>query len=86
MPDTTPDVAYFTRYSAFELARLPMPSAADVRRRGGLGETDQTPEPRTAQQLYVERLLLNGARRSRTSAAPRLHSHGRPPGRHRRDD
>ena len=63
--DHPTDVAYFTRYSAFELARLTMPSAADVRRAvAESAKTDQTPEPlHRANQMYVERLLLERARR-----------------------
>ena len=47
LPDDHPtDVAYFTRFSGMELARIKMPSVADVRRIvAAAPKTDQVPEP-----------------------------------------
>ena len=58
------DVAYFTRYSGPELARLPMPSEAEkVRTAATAPETEQVPEPlHRGNQMYVERFLLDRAR------------------------
>ena len=60
-------VAYFTRYNGWELARLTMPSTAelmDARRRASVA--DQVPEPlHRANQMYVEPLLFEKARGSR---------------------
>jgi len=63
-PDHPADVAYFTRFGGAELARLPMPSAADaVRMARAAPKTDQVPEPiHRANQMYVERFLLDHAR------------------------
>jgi 2-polyprenyl-6-methoxyphenol hydroxylase-like FAD-dependent oxidoreductase len=57
--DHPTDVAYFTRFNAHELARLAMPSRAEVlRRRHEVGKTDQVPEPiHRANQMHVDRLL-----------------------------
>jgi 2-polyprenyl-6-methoxyphenol hydroxylase-like FAD-dependent oxidoreductase len=62
--DHPTDVAYFTRYNGFELARLPMPSTKEKRRAVELApDTDQTPEPlQRVNQMYVERLLADQAR------------------------
>lgn len=62
--DHPTDVAYFTRYSAFELARIPMPSA-DAKRQAVAHApvTGQFPEPlHRANQMYVERVLFDRAR------------------------
>jgi 2-polyprenyl-6-methoxyphenol hydroxylase-like FAD-dependent oxidoreductase len=63
-PDHPTDVAYFTRFSAHELARLPMPSEADkMRAVAASSRTDQVPEPiLRANQMYVEAFLLGHAR------------------------
>jgi 2-polyprenyl-6-methoxyphenol hydroxylase-like FAD-dependent oxidoreductase len=58
------DVAYFSRLSGWELARLPMPSEQQ-RMRDALSaaDTDQVPEPLLrANQMYVERHMLDHAR------------------------
>ncbi|HEX7084511.1 MAG TPA: FAD-dependent monooxygenase [Gaiellaceae bacterium] len=66
LPDDHPtDVAYFTRYSRHELARIPMPSS-DAKRQAVLAAAadDQVPEPvHRANQMYVEAFLLQEARR-----------------------
>lgn len=58
------DVAYFTRYSGFELARLPMPSSQEKSSQvASAPRTDQLPEPlHRANQMYVERFLVQYAR------------------------
>lgn len=61
LPDGHPtDVAYFTRFNAYELARLPAPSRRDaIDRRRRAPNTDQIPEPmHRANQMHVDRLLL----------------------------
>ena len=61
MPEEHPtDVAYFTRFNAYELARLRMPSRAEaLRQRRDAAKTDQVPEPiHRANQMHVDRLLL----------------------------
>jgi 2-polyprenyl-6-methoxyphenol hydroxylase-like FAD-dependent oxidoreductase len=62
--DHPTDVAYFTRFNAYELARLPMPSEADkMRAVAASARTDQVPEPiLRANQMYVEAFLLDHAR------------------------
>ncbi len=62
--DHPTDVAYFTRFNAFELARLKMPSAAEKAEAvAQSGPLDQMPEPiLRANQMYVEALLLEHAR------------------------
>jgi len=65
LPEDHPtDVAYFTRFNAYELARLPAPSRAqaiDWRKRAP--KTDQLPEPmHRANQMHVDRLLLEHLR------------------------
>lgn len=65
LPDDHPtDVAYFTRFSRTELARLRMPSAAEVKERlARAAKTDQVPEPiHRANQMHVERFLFDHAR------------------------
>lgn len=64
-PDHPTDVAYFTRYNAHELARLRMPSRlGKLQAVAESPRTDQTPEPlHRANQMYVEALLLDRARR-----------------------
>ena len=63
--DHSGDVAYFTRFNAYELARLKMPSAAEKARAVADADTlDQLPEPvLRANQMYVEAFLLDQARR-----------------------
>jgi 2-polyprenyl-6-methoxyphenol hydroxylase-like FAD-dependent oxidoreductase len=65
LPDDHPtDVAYFTRFNGFELARLKMPSAAE--KANAVAQSpplDQVPEPiLRANQMFVEALLLDHAR------------------------
>ncbi len=59
------DVIYFTRFGGWELARLRMPSAAETLRAiSNAAKIDQVPEPlHRANQMYVEKLLLEHARR-----------------------
>ena len=61
--DHPTDVAYFTRFTEWELARLRMPSELEQQQRvAASGTTDQVPEPiHRANQMYVERLLLERA-------------------------
>ena len=63
--DHPTDVAYFTRFATYELARLRMPSAADVARQvAAAPATDQVPEPiHRANQMHVERFLFEHASR-----------------------
>lgn len=64
LPDDHPaDVAYFTRFGSVEMARIRMPSAAEVRRLvAAAPNVDQVPEPiHRANQMYVERLLFEHA-------------------------
>ncbi|MEU3459137.1 FAD-dependent monooxygenase [Streptomyces sp. NPDC006733] len=58
------DVVYFTRYSGYELAALPMPSGAEKRKAvASAPADDQVPEPlHRANQMYVERFLVAHAR------------------------
>jgi 2-polyprenyl-6-methoxyphenol hydroxylase-like FAD-dependent oxidoreductase len=61
LPDEHPtDVAYFTRFNAYELARLRMPSRAEtLQQRRRASKTDQIPEPmHRANQMHVDRVLL----------------------------
>lgn len=61
LPDSHPrDVAYFTRYNAWELARIPMPSEArSMQMIAQQPVSAQVPEPLIrANQMYVERFLL----------------------------
>ena len=64
-PDHPTDVAYFTRFGGYELARLPMPSAKEVARKvAAAPATDQVPEPiHRANQMHVERYLFDHASR-----------------------
>ncbi|WP_421106863.1 FAD-dependent monooxygenase [Streptomyces sp. NEAU-S77] len=61
--DHTLDIAYFTRYSGFELSRLTLPSPGErMRALAGTPRTDQTPEPvHRANQMYVEKFLFEHA-------------------------
>jgi 2-polyprenyl-6-methoxyphenol hydroxylase-like FAD-dependent oxidoreductase len=61
--DHATDIAFFTRYNGFELARLPWPSPGEALRRvASADRADQIPEPmHRANQMYVERLLLDHA-------------------------
>jgi 2-polyprenyl-6-methoxyphenol hydroxylase-like FAD-dependent oxidoreductase len=71
LPECHPtDVAYFTRFDGYELARLKMPSTADVLRDRRRAKTvDQVPEPiHRANQMHVDRLLLAAMRKSKTVA------------------
>ena len=63
--DHPTDVAYFTRFSGHELARLRMPSANEVARQvAAAPATDQVPEPiHRANQMHVERFLFKHASR-----------------------
>jgi 2-polyprenyl-6-methoxyphenol hydroxylase-like FAD-dependent oxidoreductase len=58
------DVIYFTRFGGWELARLPMPSAAEKTQAiAGAPKTNQVPEPlHRANQMYVEKFLLEHVR------------------------
>src|SRR5665647_776787 len=62
--DHPTDVIYFTRFGGWELARLPMPSAAQLRQAvAAAPKTDQVPEPlHRANQMYVEKFLLDHVR------------------------
>jgi 2-polyprenyl-6-methoxyphenol hydroxylase-like FAD-dependent oxidoreductase len=61
--DHPTDVAYFTRFTELELARLRMSSELEQQQRvAASSATDQIPEPiHRANQMYVERLLLERA-------------------------
>jgi 2-polyprenyl-6-methoxyphenol hydroxylase-like FAD-dependent oxidoreductase len=63
--DQPTDVIYFTRFGGYELARLPMPSAAEkLKSIAAAPKTDQVPEPlHRANQMYVEKFLLEHAHR-----------------------
>jgi 2-polyprenyl-6-methoxyphenol hydroxylase-like FAD-dependent oxidoreductase len=63
-PEHPTDVAYFTRFNGWELARIRMPSErAKMRAVAEAGLTDQCPEPLLrANQMYVEPILLEEAR------------------------
>jgi 2-polyprenyl-6-methoxyphenol hydroxylase-like FAD-dependent oxidoreductase len=63
--DHPTDVAYFTRFGGYELARLRMPSAEQVARKIAVAPTtDQVPEPiHRANQMHVERFLFEHAAR-----------------------
>jgi 2-polyprenyl-6-methoxyphenol hydroxylase-like FAD-dependent oxidoreductase len=69
-PEHSGDVAYFTRFNAYELARLKMPSGAEKARAVATsGKLDQFPEPLLrANQMYVEAFLLDVARRRKRIA------------------
>ncbi len=62
--DHPTDVAYFTRYNAWELARLKMLSEREKQAAvAASAQTDQVLEPLLrANQMYVERFLLESAR------------------------
>lgn len=65
LPEDHPtDVAYFTRLSGFELARLRMPSTGEAMQRvAEAAATDQVPEPiHRANQMHIERLLFEHAK------------------------
>ncbi|MGD9921538.1 MAG: FAD-dependent monooxygenase [Pseudorhodoplanes sp.] len=64
-PEHCGDVAYFTRFNGYELARLKMPTAAEkAQATANSGKLDQFPEPLLrANQMYVEAFLLEEARR-----------------------
>jgi 2-polyprenyl-6-methoxyphenol hydroxylase-like FAD-dependent oxidoreductase len=65
--DHPTDVIYFTRFGGYELARLPMPSAAEkLETIATAPKTDQVPEPlHRANQMYVEKFLLAHVRTRR---------------------
>ncbi len=67
--DHPTDVAYFSRFNGWELARLAMPSENEKRQSVADSDTlDQVPEPiHRANQMYVESVLLEEA-----SARPRI--------------
>lgn len=62
--DHPTDVAYFTRFNAYELARLRMPSSAEkMAAVAASPRFDQTPEPiHRGNQMYVERFLFDHAK------------------------
>ena len=62
--DHPTDVAYFTRFNAWELCRIRMPSESDkMRAVAAASVADQVPEPLLrANQMYVEAFLLEHAR------------------------
>jgi len=62
--DHPSDVAYFTRFGGTELARLRMPSTAEILQMvAESANTDQVPEPiHRANQMYLERFLFDHAR------------------------
>jgi 2-polyprenyl-6-methoxyphenol hydroxylase-like FAD-dependent oxidoreductase len=64
-PDHPTDVAYFTRFGGYELARFHMPSADEVAQKIATAPpTDQVPEPiHRANQMHVERYLFKHAAR-----------------------
>lgn len=61
--DHATDIAFFTRYNGFDLARLPWASPGEALRQVATADrTDQTLEPmHRANQMYVERLLFEHA-------------------------
>jgi 2-polyprenyl-6-methoxyphenol hydroxylase-like FAD-dependent oxidoreductase len=61
--DHSADIAFFTRYTGFPLARLPHPSPGRAMRGVATADrSDQVPEPmHRANQMYVERLLFEHA-------------------------
>ncbi|MFE0106917.1 FAD-dependent monooxygenase [Streptomyces sp. NPDC059009] len=63
-PEHSAGISFSTRYSGHPLALLPWPGARESRRAVASAPcTDQTPEPmHRANQMYVERLLLEHAR------------------------
>src|SRR5262249_5311997 len=63
--DHPTDAAYFTRLSAWEIARYRMPSERELERsRSTLQPTDQVPEPvQRANQMYVEGFLFRHMKR-----------------------
>ncbi|HSP49627.1 MAG TPA: FAD-dependent monooxygenase [Pseudolabrys sp.] len=65
--DHPTDVAYFTRFGGYELARVHMPSSDEVAQKTAAAPaTDQVPEPiHRANQMHVERFMFgHAARRS----------------------
>ena len=65
-PDHPTDVAYFTRFDGWELARIAMPSEAQKQKHlRHSGVLDQIPEPvHRANQMFVEPILFDEAVRS----------------------
>lgn len=63
-PDHPTDIAYFTRYTGHELARISLPSAsqAQVRVKGLTGSWSAAELPHRVSQKYVEKVLLRHAR------------------------
>ncbi|MFC4852907.1 FAD-dependent monooxygenase [Actinophytocola glycyrrhizae] len=61
--DHSADIAFFTRYTGFALARLPHPGPGQAMRGVATADrSDQVPEPmHRANQMYVERLLFEHA-------------------------
>ncbi|OLZ51206.1 FAD-dependent monooxygenase [Amycolatopsis keratiniphila] len=62
--DHSPDIAFYTRYNGFRLARNRRPAVRDLMREvASAPRTAQVPEPmHRANQMYVERLLYRRAR------------------------
>lgn len=62
-PDYPTDIAYFTRYAGYELARFRLPSAQEAKRRAReSGSSWSTPElPHRVSQKYVEAVLRKHA-------------------------
>lgn len=63
--DHPTDVAYFTRFGSYELARVRMPSSDGVAQKiAAAPATDQVPEPiHRANQMHVERFMFEHAAR-----------------------
>ncbi len=64
-PDYPTDIAYFTRYTGWELARFSLPSARDARVmiRSLDGSWSAAELPHRCSQMYVEQVLFDEARR-----------------------
>src|SRR5918997_188275 len=62
-PDYPTDIAYFTRFSAYELARFALPSALDAKQRvsGLSGSWSAAELPHRVSQKFVEKLLRRKA-------------------------
>jgi 2-polyprenyl-6-methoxyphenol hydroxylase-like FAD-dependent oxidoreductase len=62
-PDHPTDVAYFTRFAAYELARLRLPSISDVRGNAGSppGYRNGPEPPHRVSQKFVEQVLFGQA-------------------------
>ncbi len=64
-PDYPTDVAYFTRFAGYELARLRLPSAREARQKiaGMTGSWSAAELPHRVSQKFVERVLRSHAER-----------------------